>query len=77
MCEPKLPIAKWDPTCGIFFFNFLNVGRAKKRFEFGITNYDAIINYHLSRKLKLLENGELNLLNITLTKFNGKYRTIS
>ena len=45
MCEPKLPIAKWDPTCGIFFFfYFLNVGRAKKRFEFGITNYDAIVS---------------------------------
>ena len=75
--SPNSQLLSGTRRVGFFFFNFLNVGRAKKRFEFGITNYDAIINYHLSRKLKLLENGELNLLNITVTKFNGKYRTIS
>ena len=54
MCEPKLPITKWDPTCGNFFFFFflINVDRAKKRFEFGITNYDTIINYHLENLVR-------------------------
>ena len=43
-------------------------GRVKLGIEFKISCSDTMLNYWLSQKVKLLENGEFNHLTISLTK---------
>ena len=44
--------------------------RVKQGIELRISCSDIMLNYKLSQKFKLLENGEFNYLTISLTKLN-------